>query len=344
MENRNHNINGPEGNMMPPPGAMPPPGEMPSMEQMLGVIDMITAKMKTINDTVPVSGKREIIHLEGRDLETVYYAYDEPNAPMIFAFHGGGYTLGGCAMNDGMYVTLRDELKANVVSIGYRKAPAVHFPVPQEDCYDAVCYYMENEDYDFDRSRAVVFGGSAGAHASLAVTTLSKQRSGPKMKARLLVYPFCDADTDPGEKPGVGMMELPMYRAFNYITSGPGCPLDSKDPLVSPYFATTADLDCTIPTIAVLAENDSLHDEGEKVLETLKQGAEENGMDPDSVQCYTASNMFHGYFEYAYAPDDAPDDEFMSPEMLEAKASGILKESGEWTMNLIKEFWNTYVK
>lgn len=319
------------------------PGKLPSMDEMLGVINMITAQMKEINDTADVSGKRERVPLEGREIECIYYAYEKSNAPMIFAFHGGGYTFGGCAMNDSLYTSLRDIFEANVVSVGYRKAPSVSFPLPQEDCYDAVCYYMEHEEYDFDRSRVVLYGGSAGAHASLAVTTLAKRRGGPKVKARILEYPFCDAFTDPGEKPGVGPMELPMYRAFNYITAGPGCPLDMKDPLVSPAFAKTSDLDCTIPTIAILAEKDSLHDEGETVMRILSEGAVEEGLDPQIMECYTAKNMFHGYFEFAFAPDDDPDAQFMSPEMLASKADGTLEEGKQWSLEKIREFWQKYV-
>lgn len=130
-------------------------------------VEMVTEKMAIANKFAPVSGKREQIELPGRTLDTVYYSCGEPNAPMIFSFHGGGYVFGGCALDDGIYAALRKELKANVVSIGYRKAPKYQFPTMQEDCYDAVKYYMENQNYDFDRSRVAVYGGSAGANAFL---------------------------------------------------------------------------------------------------------------------------------------------------------------------------------
>lgn len=295
-------------------------------------VAMVTRGMAIGNRLAKVSGKRISIPLPGRKLMAVYYPVNRPNAPMIFAFHGGGYVFGGCALDDNLYVGLREALDANVISVGYRKAPKYKFPIPQEDCYDAVKYFMENTAYDFDRSRTAVYGGSAGANAAMAVTTLAKARGGPKVGMRILTYPFCDAFTHPAEKPGVMPQEVPMYEYFNEVG---GTPADAKNPVVSPYWGTAEELDTTTPTIAILAEKDSLNSEGRATMEKL-QGA---GCD---VEIYDAAGMPHGFFEFGFASPKDKNVDYLPEVLKQARADGTLTAQKDWSLEKIKAFWKKH--
>lgn len=291
-----------------------------------------TRAMKIANRFAPVTGKRIKIKLPGRTLMAVYYPVGRPNAPMIFAFHGGGYVFGGCALDDGLYVGLQKELDANIISIGYRKAPKYKFPIPQTDCYDAVKYFMESQEYDFDRDRVAVYGGSAGANASIAVTTLAKKNHGPKIGMRILTYPFCDAATPPAEKPGIEDDVAPMYEYFNEIG---GEPKDAKNPLISPLYGTEEDLDVTTPTIAILAECDALNAEGRQTMEFLqKHGC--------PVEIYDAKGMPHGFFEFGFAPTSEKNATYLPEEIKKLRSSGVLTGQRDWSLEKIKAFWKKY--
>jgi acetyl esterase/lipase len=49
--------------------------------------------------------------------------------------HGGGYVLGSCAMDDGLFDLLCPALGCVGVSVEYRLAPDTPYPGPLEDCY-----------------------------------------------------------------------------------------------------------------------------------------------------------------------------------------------------------------
>lgn len=295
-------------------------------------ISRVTKGMAIANALAPVSGKRVKIKLPGRKLNTVYYPIGKPNAPMIFAFHGGGYVFGGCALDDGLYVGLQKELQANIISVGYRKAPKYKFPVPQTDCYDAVKYFMENPDYDFDRSRVAVYGGSAGANAALAVSTLAKREGKFKLGMRILTYPFCDAATSPYDKPGISDQEAPMYEYFNEIG---GEPKDARNPLVSPLYGTSEELDVITPAIAILAEKDALNQEGRLTMEKLQAAGCE-------VEIYEAAGMPHGFFEFGFASPKDKNAQYLPDAVKQAQADGSLIAQKDWSLDLIKAFWKKH--
>ena len=295
-------------------------------------VSTATRAMAIANRFAPVSGKRIKIKLPGRTLMAVYYPVGKTNAPMIFAFHGGGYVFGGCALDDSLYVALQKKLGANIISVGYRKAPKYKFPSAQMDCYEAVKYFVENPEYDFDRNRVAVYGGSAGANAAIAVSTLAKKNGGPNLGMRILTYPFCDAYTSPYEKPGIEDDVAPMYEYFNEIG---GEPKDAKNPLVSPLFGTAEELDTTTPTICVLAECDALNAEGKQTMDFLK----ENGCD---VETYEAKGMPHGFFEFGFAPTSEKSASYLPEGIKKLRESGVLIEQKDWSLEKIKEFWKRH--
>ena len=89
--------------------------------------------------------------------------------PTMIWIHGGGWTGGN---KEGATFSLLPymEMGWNVVNVEYRLAKISLAPAAVEDCLCALRWIIRNaKQYNFDTSRLVVSGGSAGGH--LALTT-----------------------------------------------------------------------------------------------------------------------------------------------------------------------------
>jgi acetyl esterase len=283
-----------------------------------------------VNKIVPVQGVRESITLPGRTLDTVCYPAAEAGAPLVFAFHGGGFMFGGCAFDDELWHTWRQLLKANVVSIGYRKGEENPFPAPLDDAYDAIKYYLGDAEHDFDRGRIAVMGNSAGATESATVSILANRRKEFSIGLQILVYPFADSLTPPEEK-RIDPMLAAMYTYFNEAHARPE---DWADPLVSPVCAVQEDLVGLPQVVVVLAENDGLFDEGQKYADMLR-GA---GVKVDSM---VAEGMEHGYLEFAYR---GLEEDYTPPGIKAAGADGTLAAQVSRTMEFIKVHFDEWAR
>lgn len=93
--------------------------------------------------------------------------------PVVMYIHGGAWVLEDKVIPANSYEEKTIlKLLANgfaVVSINYRLVnDSVHFPLPGEDCKDAVRWLRKNkEKYSFDTSHIGLWGGSAGGHLCL---------------------------------------------------------------------------------------------------------------------------------------------------------------------------------
>ncbi|XP_064874937.1 neutral cholesterol ester hydrolase 1-like [Oncorhynchus nerka] len=92
----------------------------------------------------------------------------------VMFYHGGGWALGTTKMGsyDVLCKQMSDELNAVVVSVEYRLAPEVHFPVQYEDCLAAAKHFLEPGilgKLSVDPQRVAVSGDSAGGNLAAAV-------------------------------------------------------------------------------------------------------------------------------------------------------------------------------
>ena len=96
--------------------------------------------------------------------------------PAIINFHGGGFFL-GLGTDDAWWTTLAaQELGAVVFSVGYRLAPANPFPVPVEDCADAILQITARADeFGIDPANVVLSGFSAGGNLCLSSWIILQQ-------------------------------------------------------------------------------------------------------------------------------------------------------------------------
>jgi acetyl esterase len=275
-----------------------------------------------LNKIVPVQGVRESIALPGRTLDAVFYPAEEKGAPLVFAFHGGGFMFGGCALDDDLWHAWRRLLKANVVSIGYRKGEENPFPTPLDDAYDAIKHYLADETHDFDHGRIAVMGNSAGANESAAVCILANRRKEFRVGLQVLVYPFLDSATPPEEK----SIDPAMAAMYAYFNEAHAREEDWTDPLVSPVFATKQDLVSLPRAVVILAENDGLYDEGRKYADMMRDA----GVRVDSM---LAEGMEHGYLEFSYR---GLEEDYVPPGIVAAGADGTLARQVERTMDFVR--------
>jgi acetyl esterase/lipase len=116
---------------------------------------------------------------------------DEPR-PGLLWIHGGGYVLGAAAQDDLLCVELVRRVGVVVAAVDYRLAPHHPFPVPLEDCFDALTW-LSDQPY-VDVSRIAVGGASAGGGLAAAVALLARERGVP-LTFQLLSYPMLDDRT-----------------------------------------------------------------------------------------------------------------------------------------------------
>jgi acetyl esterase/lipase len=107
--------------------------------------------------------------------------------------HGGGYVIGTAAQDDALCRVVAEQLGMMVAAPDYRLAPEYPFPVPLEDCYDALVWLTSRTDID---SRRVAIGGaSAGGGLAAALALLARDRGEIRPALQLLSYPMLDDRT-----------------------------------------------------------------------------------------------------------------------------------------------------
>jgi acetyl esterase/lipase len=87
--------------------------------------------------------------------------------PTVVNIHGGGW-VGGTKEGNNLQILPYIEMGFSVVNVEYRLARVALAPGAVEDCRLALRWVMKNaKTYNFDTSRIVVTGGSAGGHLAL---------------------------------------------------------------------------------------------------------------------------------------------------------------------------------
>jgi acetyl esterase/lipase len=107
--------------------------------------------------------------------------------------HGGGYVIGTAGQDDAVCRHFAEELGIIVAAVEYRLAPEHPFPLPLDDCYDALAWLVLQPDVD--PSRIAVGGASAGGGLAAALALLAHERGEIQLAFQLLTYPMLDDRT-----------------------------------------------------------------------------------------------------------------------------------------------------
>jgi acetyl esterase len=162
--------------------------------------------------------------------------------------HGGGWTMGSNAIQDGRLWRFAEECGARVVSVEYRLAPEHPFPACIDDCV-AVARAL--------RGPIVVGGESAGAH--LAALLLTRHRDG--FVGANLAYGCYDLGMSPSQRAWGDrnlVLSTPII-AWHLDQLLPGLSTDERrDPSISPVYA---DLTGLPPALLTIGTEDPMLDD-----------------------------------------------------------------------------------
>lgn len=270
---------------------------------------MTAAEVRAVSDTPmafgpppEVAGVRDLsLPLDGRTLAArLYVPHDAgERPPLVVFYHGGGWVIGTLDTHDATARALAIASGAAVLSVAYRLAPEHPYPLPIEDCFDALCWAAENgAALGVDAGRLAVAGDSAGGNLAAAVAILARDRGGPALRHQCLVYPVADRDfTLPSyveNGGGQAFLSTAMMAWFwdQYL---------GETPLEQASLAALLrhpDLSALPPASIFTAEHDPLRDEGMAYGERLAQGGV-------AVEAHVAPGMIHGFFSMVQAVPDA---------------------------------------
>ncbi|KAI0783540.1 Alpha/Beta hydrolase protein [Abortiporus biennis] len=123
-----------------------------------------------------VQVKERKIPVEGGEIRVITYVPTPSDStayfPLFVWLHGGGWTIGAPEMDDFLLRRVSHELQTSIVSVEYRKSPEFPFPIPINDCYDALKWAVNNaSELRASPAQGLILGGcSAGGNMTAALT------------------------------------------------------------------------------------------------------------------------------------------------------------------------------
>lgn len=231
------------------------------------VRDLINEKIVAIKAEKPEVQYVNDITITYSDRATPLRVYT-PDAfeqlPVILLIHGGAWVAGNLDTHDNMARYLCREVKALVISVGYLNSPEGKFPLPLEQCFDAVIWIVEHaQEFNADTMRLAVVGDSAGGNMAAALCLMVRDRKGPPIALQVLVNPSPDLTGNGTIQRQNDALDSVRWYATQYVAD----PNDVNNPYVSPIVAK--DLTNLPAAVVILAEKDDLRRDGQKYADRL---------------------------------------------------------------------------
>ncbi len=195
----------------------------------------------------------------------IYLPNGNKNLPVVLLIHGGAWVAGNLDTHDNLARYLCSETEAIIVSVGYLNAPEGKFPLPLEQCYDALLWITENAAaFSADPSRIAIIGDSAGGNLTAALCLMARDHCGPKITMQVMINPAPDLSCN-----GTMERQNDPYDALRWITwYYLSKPQDAQNYYVSPLLAD--DLSRLPDAVMLLAENDELRQSGQQYADRLR--------------------------------------------------------------------------
>ncbi|MDP1835421.1 MAG: alpha/beta hydrolase [Chlamydiales bacterium] len=192
----------------------------------------------------------------------VYLPNENKDIPVALFIHGGGWVAGSLDTHDNMARYLCKNAQIAVVAVEYTNSPEGKFPLPLEQCYQALLWIGEQSC--LDPSRLAVVGDSAGGNMTAAVCLLNRDRGGSDIGLQVLINPVTDL-TCGGTllEQGDPIDDVMRWIATQYVSD----PNDVYNPCASPFLAE--DLSRLPPALVILAEYDRLLKDGQRYADRL---------------------------------------------------------------------------
>jgi acetyl esterase len=221
----------------------------------------------------PEMHKVENLEISARDGEKisvrVYQPSDSKNLKTIVFYHGGGFVLRNIDSHDDLCRRIAKKSNALVISVGYRLAPEHKFPIPVNDCYDALLWAAQNSQrWNGNAEDLNVMGDSAGGNLATVTSILARDENGPKISKQVLIYPAVDARLNHPSidkfKDGYLLTKNMMHWFVDHYAKTPE---DKFNPLMSPLL--TENLANLPQAFVITSDHDPLKDEGKLYYEKL---------------------------------------------------------------------------
>ena len=175
------------------------------------------------------------------DIDVRLHRPERPMAgpgPALLWIHGGGFVMGTAAQDDRFCRAVSSALGVIVAAVDYRLAPEHPFPVPLDDCHDALVWLARHPEVD--RERIAIGGASAGGGLAAALALLARNRGEVRPAFQLLTYPMLDDRT--ATRPDIDEREHRLWDSksnlfgwWSYLGTVPGADatLGARRPSVS---------------------------------------------------------------------------------------------------------------
>jgi len=193
--------------------------------------------------------------------------------PLFIDMHCGGYIFYTADVDEPMNLFFREQTGAKIVSIDYPKAPKYQYPIALEASYDIVKHYACNaEKYNINPDNIGIVGHSSGANFATVICIKAKEKKEFSLKYQVLNCPPCDMTIDATDKrisQAKGALPLKLLAMFDACYYDNNAEM-AKSPYLSPIFATKEQLSGLPPALIIVAGEDSLHDEGVRYSDILR--------------------------------------------------------------------------
>ncbi|KAM4064701.1 alpha/beta hydrolase fold domain-containing protein [Hirsutella rhossiliensis] len=204
----------------------------------------------------------------------------------VINLHGGGWILGQGTDDARWAGALMSALDAVVFTVNYRLAPGYPFPVPLEDCIDALMQIVaRGAEFGIDPSRVFLSGFSAGATIALGSWVILQDPSRwhyeltaalPEIAGIILFYPTLDITISrPEKRQACARPELTLSPGMTDLIDAsyvyPPIPRDQRtDPRLSPGLMSDELVKKLPPMHLCLCEYDMLLAEGVRFAQRLQ--------------------------------------------------------------------------
>ena len=233
-------------------------------------------------------GKNVTIKTPAGDVRSLWYGFEDTEIkPLFIGLHGGGFVMGNPEMDEQMNLSFMRKAGCKVISVDYPKAPENPYPAAVEQLDALIAHLTECADvYKIDPTRFAIGGHSAGANLSAVMCLKAKTHDKYSFVCQVLDYPPLDLATSPYHKPNPkGSIPPKIAEMFDACYFEPG---QGRDKYISPVYAEPEDITGLPPAMFILAGRDSLHDEGIRFYEMLKDAGVE-------CELHDYPNSAHGF-------------------------------------------------
>lgn len=103
--------------------------------------------------------------------------------------HGGGWVVGSLDSHDTICRFVAHNTKRPVIAIEYRLAPEHTFPIPLNDCLDALEFIASQNDLQIDYQNLAVMGDSAGGNLATVIAHQCNDHENYTIRSEVLFYP-----------------------------------------------------------------------------------------------------------------------------------------------------------